>query len=234
MPQRLHRCQGKGGRAAVQAGKASTVRLRVEVADEALATRDHARSCAGEPQRAGLVTPPAGSACRLVYRSLGTPAGGAVTEALALLGARAAMTAPLTAARRHGGMPSMSICSEKLRKVRIKTISPQPRDIPQLWCNGDRPDQVGRHQDLQRELQHTAKRLAEHRVGPASRCDVEADHPNTASAGVGDASRVISAGFGDPDRCRAAHPCRVVCCTARQRDTASSGLSVAGPAAAQV
>jgi hypothetical protein len=32
---------------------------------------------------------------------------------------------PLTNARRHGGTPSISIWSEKLRNVRISTISPR-------------------------------------------------------------------------------------------------------------
>jgi len=41
--------------------------------------------------------------------------------------ARLIVLAPLVSARRHGGTPSISISSEKLRNVLISTISPSTK-----------------------------------------------------------------------------------------------------------
>ena len=68
---------------------------------------------------------------------------------------------PLIWARFHGTTPSISVSSEKLRTVLIRTISPRTRTFVEGGCDGDRTNQVGRHEDFQPEQQCPAERRAQ-------------------------------------------------------------------------
>jgi len=58
---------------------------------------------------------------------------------------------PLTKARRHGATPSISISSEKLRNVLIRTIRPKMTTLSRVGATATGTDQIGGDKDLQRE-----------------------------------------------------------------------------------
>ena len=76
---------------------------------------------------------PIGTTCHARYRGHGEPggplAGGGVPGSSAVRVACMTASAPLASARRQGQTPSISISREKLRNVRISTISPRTRTL---------------------------------------------------------------------------------------------------------
>ena len=93
---------------------------------------------------------------------------------------------PLICARFHGTTPSISVSSEKLRTVLIRTISPRTRTLLRVGATATVRTRFGRHEDFQPEQQCPADSRAQRQIalgrlaGPPPRHHRQHERPHDA------------------------------------------------------